>query len=319
MSEGAAWPDLETVSLEGGVAAALDALPDAPGIAQLLAGDRNLLIGRGASVRGFVASRLGRGPQPKPGQRPPLDLSPVATAVRHARTFTEFGQLLAFERLMATWVAAESRPDLKPPFWIHVDLEAPFPRLSCVQKVPGRGRAFGPFRSRSTAQDAIDRLHGVLPLRPCDYTFEPHPELSLGLGCVFAQVATCAAPCLERITADAYRTLAREAVLRLERGDDATLGLLPFVSDREGRAVVTEVRADGTVELYPVHAGHVCEEARVEAESIEAAPVPRASARPGAADDWPWLSAWLHGRRRRGQWLREAASRVEPAGPAMVR
>ncbi|MGH9886161.1 MAG: hypothetical protein ACREBE_11565, partial [bacterium] len=41
---------------------------------------------------------------------------------------------------------------------------------------------------------AIEALHAVFPLRPCDFVFEPAPDLAVGLGCVFAQVRTCAAP-----------------------------------------------------------------------------------------------------------------------------
>jgi hypothetical protein len=340
-----AWPCLQTVSLEGGVDRALDELPDEPGVAQLLAeGGRNLLIGRGASIRSWTAARLGRGPRPKPGQRPPLDLTPVAVAVLHARTFTEFGQVLAFERLMGRYVPLEARPDLKPPWWIHLDPEAAFPRLSPTSSPLAPGRHFGPFRSRAAAQDVIDRLHGVVPLRPCDFTFEPRPDLALGLGCVFAQVGTCAAPCLERISADDYRALSRDAQQRLAAGDDEALGLAPFVGDRDAAAVVAEARGDGTFELYPVVGGEVLEDELRLAHAQEAAePWPLAPAfsepgielqplqqrgsatpappRPTPAPprstpapprvDWPWLSAWLHGRKRRGAWLRP--------GPAMLR
>jgi hypothetical protein len=75
--------------------------------------------------------------------------------------------------------------------------------------------AYGPFRDRGAAEKARAGLHKLIPLRPCDYTFEPDPTLPLGLGCLYAQVRSCAAPCLSRVTEEAYRGLARDAAALL--------------------------------------------------------------------------------------------------------
>jgi excinuclease ABC subunit C len=296
---------LVPVALET-VEAALAALPAGPGVAQFLAaGERNLLVGRAANLRRWAASHLGAGPPPKPGRRPPLDLRPVASAVRFARSDGEFQQRLLFERLMGRYVPLSSRRDLKPPAWLHLDLQERFPRIATRSGRAARagGPLFGAFRDARAAGRARDALHGRLPLRPCEYTFEPRPDLPLGLGCVYAQTRSCAAPCLSRVSEDEYRAVAAGAagLLRGPRGEDAALP--PWVSAREARALVVEPAARG-LGLYPVQAGRVLEEAAVLCapdgldEAVQALTWPSSDSEP----DWPWLLSWLHAPKRKGRY-----------------
>jgi hypothetical protein len=291
------------------------------GVAQILDPEgRNLLIGRAANLRRWAASRLGRDkPVPK-GRRPPTDLSPVAAAVAHAATTSPFQQRLVYERLMARYVPLSARRDLKAPGFLHLDPRERFPRISVRQfedgpiapkglggpmapTGPGGPSAlFGPFRDRSAAEKARDLLHKRHPLRPCDYTFEPDPALPLGLGCLYAQVRTCAAPCLVRIAEEDYRAMAARVAEELARPDRRSegTGLPPWVSAVGGRGVVV-ARGTSGVELYPVRAGRVLDQAALLAPAdaweaaLEAIRWDAEGATPAEAPaDWPWLSAWLH-------------------------
>lgn len=291
------------------VEAALGALPAGPGVVQFLApGERNLLIGRAANLRKWAGSHLGAGRPPRPGQRPPLDLRPVAESLRFAASRGEFEQRLLFERLMARHVPLSARRDLKPPSWLHLDTGERFPRLSVRGPRAARagGALFGPFRDVKAAGRARDLLHKRLPLRPCEYDFEPHPELPLGLGCVFAQTRTCAAPCLVRATEDDYRALARRAEDILAGGDEPSRAELPgWVAPREARALVVDPLAGGGLALYPVRAGQVFEghALRCDAERLDDGLAglvwPAASGEP----DWPWLVSWLLAPKRKGRYL----------------
>ena len=70
------------VALEAGLDAALERLPAAPGVGQILGEEgRSLLIGRSADLRRWLATNLGRAAVKK-GQRPPTDLTPIARTVR---------------------------------------------------------------------------------------------------------------------------------------------------------------------------------------------------------------------------------------------
>jgi len=274
------------------------------GVGQLLDPEgRNLLIGRAAHLRRWAASRLGRGkPTPK-GRRPPTDLSPVAAAVAHAATTSSFQQRLVYERLMARYVPLSARRDLKPPGFLHLDPKERFPRIS-VRRFEEADPAtlFGPFRDRRAAEKARDELHKRHRLRPCDYTFEPDPALPLGLGCLYAQVRTCAAPCLVRIAEEDYRAVAARVARELARPDrrDEGTGLPGWVSAVDGRGVVV-ARGISGVELYPVRAGRVLDEAALLAPTdaweaaLQAIRWGDEGAIPAEAPaDWPWLSAWLH-------------------------
>ena len=200
------------VALEGGLDAALERLPAAPGVGHILGeGDRSLVVGRPANLRRWLATNLGRAVVKK-GQRPPTDLTPVARVVRFAVATSGFHHRLLFERLIARYVPASARRDLKTPGYLHLDAAERFPRVTAQAGGAGRPDLIGPFRDRAAATRARDAVHKLFPLRPCDYRFEPDPELPLGLGCLYAQVRTCAAPCLARVGEPEYRALAREAV-----------------------------------------------------------------------------------------------------------
>jgi hypothetical protein len=283
-------------------------------VGQLLGpGERNLIVGRAANLRRWAATHLGRGrPVPK-GRRPPTDLTPVATAIGYATTASPFQQRLVYERLMARYVPLAARRDLKPPAFLHLDPTERFPRLSVRRIEEGPHGLFGPFRDRRAAERAREALHKLRPLRPCDYVFEPDPALPLGLGCLFAQVRTCAAPCLVRIDEPPYRSIAEEVRGWLAnpgaRPPEAAGVLPPWVASATGRGLVVAKGAMG-VELYPVAAGRLLEAASLTAslDAWEAAIDVLGSdathpAAPPAGEDWPWLTAWLTSPAGRGSWV----------------
>lgn len=305
-------PTFTAVSLGPDPAEALSRVPAEGGVAQILGPEgKNLLVGRAANLRRWAASHLGRGkPVPK-GKRPPTDLSPVATAITSAPTTSPFQQRLVYERLMARYVPLSARRDLKPPAFLHLDPAERFPRISVRKNEDGSDWLFGPFRDRRAAEKAQAVLHKLYSLRPCDYTFEPDPALPLGLGCLFAQVHSCAAPCLVRVSEADYRTLAAQVAEVLARPDrrlaDLAPVLAPWVSAAGGRGIVVARLPSGAVELYPVRAGRVLDEAVI---TTPAEPTPAAieSIRWDAPSsegeaDWPWLSAWLHSPAGRSSWI----------------
>jgi hypothetical protein len=291
------------VSLDGGVERALAALPASAGVGQILGPDaRNLVIGRPANLRRWAASHLGAGKPSRKGGRPPTDLRPIATAVAYAASRSPFHQRLLYERIMARHVPPSKRRDLKPPVYLRLDESERFPRVS-LQGPGGDERSlFGPFRNRQAAESARAALHKRHPLRPCDYTFEPDPALALGLGCVFAQVRTCAAPCLSRVSEDDYRALAGQAARALAgpRDDAAGSWIPPWVARAEGsRGLVVEGTGTAAT-VYPVREGSVLDEESLETtpDTIEADVARLEWTQPGEdRDDRAWLSAWLHGRR----------------------
>jgi hypothetical protein len=302
-------PALTGLSLEGDLDERLGQVPAAAGVAQMLGPDgRTLVIARAANLRRWAAASLGRGPRAAAGRRPRLDLSPVAREMRFVRTFSPFGQRLAYERLLAPSVPAERRRDLPVPAYLRLDLAVRFARLEVVTTPEPSAPTYGPFRDRKSAGKALAALHQRIPLRPCDYAFEPSPDLPLGLGCLYAQVRSCAAPCLSRVTEQDYQDLARSAAACLSTPESrADLAAVPawVVGPGEGRALVVE-SVRGGFELFPLSGGSVLDGA---CASVPEAALEDALGRlewllpPEASDDRRWLSAWLHAPRRSGRYL----------------
>jgi hypothetical protein len=303
-------PSLAVVGIETDVAAALARVPEGPGVGQVLGPEgKNLLVGRGAGLRKWFATRLGRGRPPRPGARPPLDLTPIATALAFAETTSDFHQRLTYERLMARYVPLPARRDLKPPAFVHLDPEERFPRARATGPAAVGPSHFGPFRDRRAAARAVEALHARFPLRPCEFDFEPAADLPLGLSCLYAQVRSCAAPCLVRVSEDAYRSLAAEAAGFLadpaRRGEETRRAVPGFVARATARAVVAAKGSHG-LELYAAQAGRVADDPAVVASTDDLAAALsdlRWPAPEEAGQDWPWLVAWLQAPRRKGAYL----------------
>ena len=301
------------IPLDDDLSARLAEVPTGAGVGQLLGDEgRSLVIGRPASLRRWAASHLGQGRPSRRGGRPPTDLRPVARALSFTRTTSAFHQRLVFERLMARYVPASARRDLKPPAYLHLDPAERFPRVT-VRSAGSAGSKqeglFGPFRNRRAAARAVAALHKLFPLRPCDFEFEPSPDLALGLGCVYAQVRTCAAPCLSRIGEDGYRGLAAEASQFLSqpqaRPEGSQTWIPAWVSAVDCRALVVEQGKEG-LEIYPVVAGQVLEQhaVTVREEDIEGALEGlNWTEADGTGHDRDWLAGWLHTPRRAGRYV----------------
>jgi len=301
---------LQSLRLDPDPVAALGGVPAKAGVAQLLdEAGRSLVIAQPANLRRWAARQLGLAARPRAAsRRPALDLSGVARVLRYEALPFAFERLLRYERLLGEHVPIEKRRDLRVPGWLRLDLAARFPRVEAVALEGERSVLYGPFRDRKAAARARDAVHKERPLRPCDYVFEPDPALALGLGCLYAQIGSCAAPCLARVSEDAYRSLA--VALRDALASDG-VGPSPvwrpeWLSRAAGdRALVVEPGRKHMA-LFPVRDGVVLDEALtvVSEQDLDDA-VPRLAWPAPAADrnDWPWLTSWLHAPRRKAVWL----------------
>jgi hypothetical protein len=254
-----------------------------------------------------------------------VDLRPVTAEVAYGVTSSPFGQRLLFERVMARYVPLARRRDLKPPAYLKLDPGDRFPRVTVESGTAQGGGLFGPFRDRKAAGRAMHALHKVFPLRPCDYVFEPEPALPLGLSCVYAQVRSCAAPCLSRVGEDEYRALAAKAAAFLDdpaqRSAEQAAWLPTWVSTvAGGRGLVVEQGRAG-LELFPVAEGSVLEEQALTGitDLGEAAARLRWAAPPPGRDDRPWLLSWLHTPRRSGRFVVVGTGEDEGALAARLR
>jgi hypothetical protein len=301
---------LARVPLAGELGPALAAVPAGPGVGQILGPEgRNLVLALTQNLRRWAGAQLGQAPKPRagaPARRPRTNLAGIATAIAWVETDGPFRQRLAYERWHAALVPRPARRDLKPPFFIHLDPDERFPRASV--RALGPGPLYGPFRDRKAAEKAKDALQRRIPLRPCDFSFEPDPALPLGLGCLYAQVRSCAAPCLARVSEVEYRALALSASEWLAdpaRRPDAPAAVPSQLGAAAGRAVVVD-RGRRSIGLVPVRGGRVLDASVVEAateEQMDTAVDRLAWPEAGAGEDWPWLTGWLRSPRARAAFV----------------
>lgn len=302
-------PALAFVQTAGDVAGAVGQVPAVAGVGQILGPEgKSLLLASSSNLRNWAGSHLGLGKPVAPGRRPKTNLASLATAIGWVEADAPFRQRLLYERLVAPLVPLAARRDLKPPAFLHLDPAQRFPRVT-VRGAEGDPRGlFGPFRDRRAAEKARDALHRLFPLRPCDFAFEPDPALPLGLGCLYAQVRSCAAPCLARVGEPEYRALAARAAAWL--ADPLVRGVVPpavppvVSGSGDARAVVMDA-GKKEIGLYPVRAGRVLDGAAVlvSPDALEPAIAGLSWPEGDGADDWPWLAAWLRTPKGRASYL----------------
>ena len=302
-------PGLTFLALEGDLDGCLSRVPAAPGVGQFLgASRRHLMLAPAPNLRRWAASHLGLGKPPPPGRRPKTNLAGIATTLAWARTGSPFAQRLLYERLAAPLIPLSERRDLKPPAFLHLSPDDRFPRVTVRSGTQGRADLFGPFRNRHAAEKARDAVNRLFPLRPCDHAFEPDPALPLGVGCLYAQVRSCAAPCLARVAEADYRALAVRAADWLSdpaaRADTPEVVPATIEGMDAARAVVLGLGRQ-EVTLYPVLAGRVLEDAAVVTPptELETAVARLHWSEDGGPDDWPWLAAWVGSARGRSSYV----------------
>jgi hypothetical protein len=323
-------PALDFVPLAGDVPGAVARVPARPGVGEILGPEgRSLVLSIASNLRQWAASRLGLGKPVPAGRRPRTNLAGVATAIGWVEADGPFRQRLIYERLMAPRVAVAARRDLRPPAFLHLDPAQRFPRVTVRGAEEAPDRLFGPFPDRRTAEKARDAVLRVFPLRPCDYVFEPDPAWPTGLACLYAQVGSCAAPCLCRVKETEYQALAARAAAWLaapSRRAEAPAAVSPIVASAEGTRALVVDPGKREVGLYPVSRGRVLDEAAasVPPADLDAAVAGLRWPAPEGPDDWPWLASWLRSPKARASYLvagdppdREAlAAAVRAALPA---
>jgi hypothetical protein len=302
-------PALAFVSLTGDAAPAVARVPAGPGVGQILGpGGTSLLLATASHLRKWAASHLGLGKPAAPGRRPKTNLASLATAIGWVEADAPFRQRLLYERLAAPLVPLCARRDLEPPAFLHLDPAHRFPRVTVRGACENGASLFGPFCGRRAAEKARVALHRLFPLRPCDYAFEPDPTLPLGMGCLYAQVWSCAAPCLARVSEEAYRSLATRAAAWLTRPsarEEAPPAVPATVAAVEGTRAVIVDAGRSAVGLYPVRQGRVLEHAAVSVlpGGLDAAVSRLDWPEPAGPGDWPWLAAWLRSPRGRASYV----------------
>ncbi len=166
-----------------------DPLPSAPGVYLFKDGsDRVLYVGTSRDIRTRVRSYFTASEQ----------RSRMAEMVRLAQVVHPIVCQTSLEaQVRELRLIDEHKPRFnrrskngRKVMWVKLTQER-FPRLSIVKQVRDDDAHYiGPFRSRVTAQSAIDAVHEVVPLRQCTGRLTGR-----GTACALADMGRCGAPC----------------------------------------------------------------------------------------------------------------------------
>lgn len=112
------------------------------------------------------------------------------------------------------------RDDKSYPY-LAVTVGEEFPRAAVVREAKRKGsRYFGPYAHAWAIRETLDQLVRVFPVRTCrDGVFRRAAQV--GRPCLLGYIDKCSAPCVDRVTADEYRTFVDDLCSFLDGNTDA--------------------------------------------------------------------------------------------------
>ena len=192
--------------------ASLGGLPEAPAVFALCAADpaAEPYLSKTPNLRRRLMRFL-RGPQTAEGQSEPprtkrLQLAHMVDHIEFTVTGSEFESSLCLYQasLRAFGDRAKKRLRLRPPVFLRMSVDNPYPRVYVTVKISktAANSLFGPFPSRAAAERYADEMLNLFQLRRCTEDLNPDPAFP---GCVYSEMKMCLAPCYKGCSDERYR------------------------------------------------------------------------------------------------------------------
>lgn len=199
----------------------LKKIPARRGVVLLLAeDDEPVVMLTAADMRARTRTRLAEPPEEdddKPSRR--ADLREIVRAVWYRECPSHFEADLWFlEHAVELWPKRLARMiGWKPPWFVTLDLEDPYPHFSRTRAVPEAPWAMGPFPTGKDAETFIESLQDAFDLCRSVSCLRRAPD---GPRCAYAEMGRCVGPADGTISMDEYRRHLR-AAMRFAAGDRA--------------------------------------------------------------------------------------------------
>ena len=203
-------------------------IPDRPGSYQFRDRDgRVIYVGKAKSLRSRLSSYF---------QNSANLLPRTAQMVATAETVEWIEVANEVEALMLEYsLIKEHKPrfnirlrdDKSYPF-LAVTLSEEWPRAMVRRGAKDKGtRYYGPYAHAYAIRETLDLLLRTFPIRTCsDHKFRHHERL--GRPCLLHHIEKCAGPCVDAVTADAYRALVAELCQFLDGDTQPVIKRLEF-------------------------------------------------------------------------------------------
>ena len=185
--------------------ASLAGLPEAPAVFALCAADpaAEPYLTKTTNLRRRLRRFL-RGPQSGVASRR-LQLAHMVDHIEYSITGSDFESALCLYQasLRAFGERARKRLRLRPPAFLRMSLDNPYPRVYATSRISktAANALFGPFPSRAAAERYADEMLNLFLLRRCTEDLNPDPAFP---GCVYSEMKMCLAPCYKGCTDERY-------------------------------------------------------------------------------------------------------------------
>src|SRR5271156_6079694 len=210
-----------------GPSASLSGLPEAPAVFALCAAApaAEPYLGKTPNLRRRLMRFL-RGPQGRATSRR-LQIAHLVDQIEYTVTGSEFESSLCLYQasLRAFGQRAQKRLLLRPPAFLRMSVDNPYPRVYVTSKISktAANALFGPFPSRAAAERYADEMLNLFLLRRCSEELDPNPAFP---GCVYSEMKMCLAPCFKGCSDERYQQEASEVFAFLAtRGGSRVRGL----------------------------------------------------------------------------------------------
>jgi excinuclease ABC subunit C len=195
----------------------IDGLPDRPAVFLLWAAEGSPYLARTALLR----RRLRRLLSNRDRVSRVLNLNGVAERIEYWPTGSQLESALVHLALARRYFP-EDWPRitrLKPPAFVRLTLDNPFPRTMITTRLIGskttRGLLYGPFASRAAADRFNEALLDLFQIRRCEENLAPAPNHP---GCIYGEMNRCLRPCQQAVSIEEYRGEAARMEQFLETG-----------------------------------------------------------------------------------------------------
>lgn len=229
--------------------AVLSGLPDLPAVFRLTAASgqpylsKTALLGR--RVRRLLAANDRR--------RAALNLRGFVERLDYWPTSSRLESSLFFYEL-----ARLHHPDsylklcnLRLPAYVRVVASNDFPRTQVSTRPSPRSLAFGPFRSRASAEEFEKATLDLFQVRRCQEDLVPSPDHP---GCIYGEMGQCLRPCQDAVTRDEYASEVERLVDFLTTDGRSLADTVERMRDRFSEEMEFEEAARQHRRLEKIHA-----------------------------------------------------------------
>jgi excinuclease ABC subunit C len=179
--------------------ALLATLPDVPAVFLLTAAGGQPYLSKSA----LLGRRVRRLLKADDKRRAALNLRGLVEQLAYWPTSSRLESAILFYEL-----AREHHPEnyvklcnLRMPSYMRLLTRNDFPRTQVTIRPSGRGVAFGPFRSRASAEEFEKATLELFQVRRCQEDLHPSPDHP---GCIYGEMAQCLRPCQDAVTREEY-------------------------------------------------------------------------------------------------------------------